>query len=56
MIYACDNCGFLFQRVSETDTCPCCENTQIRPASGPETERLQEILNGMLQKSLKEKA
>ena len=37
MLYACDNCHYLFLRKSE-DTCPDCGNAMIRPATSEEQE------------------
>ena len=44
MIYACENCGFLFRRMGGAERCPMCEGLWIRPASARETERLEEKL------------
>lgn len=33
MIYACDNCGFLFSRSSEPEQCPDCGKNAVRPAN-----------------------
>ncbi len=38
MIYACDACKFLFQRVSEPEQCPDCGKYSIRPATKAEVE------------------
>lgn len=37
MLYACDNCHYLFLRTSE-DTCPDCGKAMIRPATSKEQE------------------
>ena len=37
MLYACDNCHYLFLRTSE-DTCPDCGKAMIRPATSEEKE------------------
>ena len=37
MIYACDNCYFLFSRTAELEQCPDCGKYAVRPAD--ETER-----------------
>lgn len=37
MLYACDNCHYLFLRTSE-DTCPDCGKDMIRPATSEEQE------------------
>ncbi len=44
MVYACEDCGFLFYRLGEILECPFCEGRHIRPASGEESQRLQELL------------
>lgn len=38
MILTCDNCGFLFSRVDETDQCPDCGKHMVRPANEDEQE------------------
>ena len=42
MIYACDTCHFLFERVGETAQCPDCGKDNIRAANDTEIE---EFLN-----------
>lgn len=37
MLYACDNCHYLFLRTS-ADTCPDCGKAMIRPATSEEQE------------------
>lgn len=37
MLYACDNCHYLFIRTSEA-TCPDCGKAMIRPATAEEAE------------------
>ena len=37
MLYACDNCHYLFLRTSK-DTCPDCGKAMIRPATSEEQE------------------
>ena len=37
MLYACDNCHYLFLRTSE-DTCPDCGKAMIRPATSEEQD------------------
>ena len=37
MLYACDNCHYLFLRTSE-DTCPDCGKAMSRPATSEEQE------------------
>lgn len=37
MLYACDNCHYLFLRTS-ADTCPNCGKAMIRPATSEEQE------------------
>ena len=44
MIYACEDCGFLFQRVSDVRECPSCEGKHIRPATVEESKALQNHL------------
>lgn len=38
MVYACDTCHFLFERVEKPDRCPDCGKQNIRPAS-PDEQR-----------------
>ena len=45
MVYCCEDCGFLFQRVSEVRECPFCEGNRFRPATAEESKRLQILLN-----------
>lgn len=40
MIYACEECGFLFYRVGEVNACPNCERQTIRPATMDQTAML----------------
>lgn len=44
MIYACEDCGFLFYRVGEVRGCPSCEGAHIRLATKEETERILPLL------------
>lgn len=44
MTYCCEECGFLFQRVGEIQTCPFCEGHHFRSATPEETERLRSLL------------
>ena len=45
MIYCCEDCGFLFRRVSEVTECPACEGSRFRTATAEEEKRLQALLN-----------
>lgn len=36
MIYACDACRFLFERITESERCPDCGKFNIRPAAEDE--------------------
>jgi len=44
MIYCCEGCGFLFQRVGEVLACPVCEGQRLRYAAPEERERLEALL------------
>ena len=44
MIYACEECRFLFRRMGEVRQCPSCEGCHIRPASEEESKALQNYL------------
>jgi rubrerythrin len=46
MIYACDDCDFLFYRMSPIKECPSCKKERIRPATKKEIERLRLYLEG----------
>ena len=46
MIYACDNCGFLFSRSSEPEQCPDCGKDTVRPANEVEQEEFAARLSG----------
>ncbi len=41
MVYACDNCHFLFSRISPVDQCPDCGKESIRPASLEEIKEFE---------------
>lgn len=45
MIYCCEDCGFLFRRVSEVTECPFCEGKRFRTATEEEAKRLQAMIN-----------
>lgn len=45
MTYACEDCGFLFCRVTAVEECPACEKNHIRCATEEEAERLRELLD-----------
>lgn len=45
MIYACDNCGFLFSRSSEPEQCPDCGKDTVRPANEVEQEEFAVRMN-----------
>ena len=47
MIYCCEDCGFLFQRVGEIHECPSCEGYRLRSATQKEMEELQSLLKTM---------
>lgn len=55
MIYCCEKCGFLFQRMGEVRACPFCEGDRFRPATAEETERLKLILTEEKQKVQEER-
>lgn len=44
MTYACEDCGFVFSRVSDVKKCPSCEGNHIRAASETEQDTLQACL------------
>lgn len=44
MIYCCEDCGFLFQRVGEIQECPSCEGSRLRSATQTEAEKLRALL------------
>jgi len=46
MIYVCQrkDCGFLFSRAGEPDTCPDCGSHAIRPAGPSEQRKYEENL------------
>ena len=47
MIYCCEDCAFLFQRVGEIDNCPSCDSSRLRFATQTETETLRSLLKPM---------
>ena len=44
MDYRCDDCGFLFRRVSGIHVCPSCEAPNFRPATKSEGDQLENLL------------
>jgi len=44
MIYACDNCHFLFSYTVEPEQCPDCGKYAIRPADEAERQEYEERL------------
>lgn len=44
MIYACDDCGFLFRRFGKVEMCPVCQSGRIRPGTEEEGRQLQGFL------------
>jgi rRNA maturation endonuclease Nob1 len=38
MIYCCDYCRFVFERMGETDACPDCGKSAVREANAAEKE------------------
>ena len=45
MLYACEDCRFLFFREGEVKECPSCEKNNIRLATKEETARLHKLLD-----------
>jgi rRNA maturation endonuclease Nob1 len=43
MIYICKHCGFLFERVGETDRCPDCGKPGIGEANDEEKKKYDEL-------------
>lgn len=41
MIYACDACYFLFERIGQTEQCPDCGKYRVRPANEQEIEEFK---------------
>ena len=44
MVYACDNCHFLFSRTAEPEQCPDCGKYAIRPADEAERQENEKRL------------
>ncbi len=44
LIYACEDCGFLFYRAGEIEDCPSCEKNRLRLATKEEIKQLQSFL------------
>ena len=42
MIYACDSCRFIFERIGEIDRCPDCGKKNIREANDEEKQEYSE--------------
>ena len=45
MTYCCVDCGFLFRRVGEVQSCPLCESTRLCPATAQEAAQLHQLLD-----------
>ncbi|MDY4785061.1 hypothetical protein [Pygmaiobacter massiliensis] len=45
MVYICDKCQFLFERMGEVLNCPVCNSNHIRPADDAERTRYEESKN-----------
>lgn len=45
MVYICDKCEFLFERMGEVLNCPVCNSHHIRPADEAERARYEESKN-----------
>ena len=52
MIYACDNCHFVFSRVGHMEQCPDCGKFTVRPANEDETEEFKRHLEEAKQRLL----
>lgn len=50
MIYYCEYCSFLFQRMGETWECPYCGSACFRLATPDEAGRLQTLLQEEMKK------
>lgn len=44
MIYACDNCHFIFSRISEPEQCPDCGKYTVREANEEEKQEYEKRL------------
>ena len=44
MIYCCDHCHFIFERVGQIDTCPDCGKPSVREADEAERAEFQKNL------------
>ena len=44
MVYACDNCHFLFSRTAEPEQCPDCGKYAVRPADEAERQEYEKWL------------
>jgi len=43
MIYKCKTCHFIFKRVGQPESCPNCDKTSLREATGDEQEEFLRI-------------
>lgn len=55
MIYCCEDCGFLFQRIGAVEACPFCEGPRFSAATEEEAERLQSLLKEEIRDTKKHK-
>ena len=46
MVYTCDKCHFVFERVGPVDVCPDCGKPIVREATEPEREEFRKNLRG----------
>lgn len=49
MIFACDNCGFIFSRSFELEQCPDCGKNTVRPANEVEQKEFSARLSGQME-------
>lgn len=55
MIYACDDCGFLFRRFGKVTVCPACQSGRVRPGTETESRQLQGVLISYGQEQMENK-
>lgn len=53
MVYYCEKCGLLFQRMGQIEQCPRCESPCFRPAVPEEQEQMERMLKETIDETLK---
>ena len=52
MIYVCETCHFIFDRVGQVDACPDCGKPLVREATEPEREEFRKNLRDTIKQEV----